>query len=855
MAPATWADYQTCRAFVDANPEYGLGLILGGRNDDRLIGFDFDDIEKIAPGHRDASNAWRKHILGMIPSYAELSPSKTGVHLICRGILPNNATAFNALKVKLGIEIYAAKRYFTMTGDALRFGGRPLEFVNCQMQINTLIAEIEKATGTTCGDDFDTVDETQESGRRLDLTDEQVLDVARKANRKFGDWADAAWPPGIWSDINVQVLGDLDKVTGDPDQILRIARSLPYVVKSPPATNRETREHKLWRRIAKDLQKLRPDNDRIFAVRDAERQRVLAERPRLDAILQASCELTREVRRKEAIAHAVTARDLEHDVDASDPIARLHFLLDDAVPGNYDDLTIPPGAVGEFVHALGTMLTGPRLTYALPAVIATLSGYLGQTFKTPGFEMGLVNHFIIAGQMNTGKTTSLSVFERAVDQALDGWYRNPHKPTALMPTPTSDFLPAKRRMINTRAMSVQGLFERLSTLGCAMWFADEAESQIELMSSGQPLGVALKAFYKQTFDQSTALASTALDLSRENSKMGIPDILNMTLPTYFSCTSEVFEKIGTKELVDGTYSRVNMIYDEEPMPAVVEDAMNLHKGLPLPLAQLMQKIALIADDTASAYDQDGLAAKLRETLGGKNATATKEDYRKLVTTNKRAGAEKCVVMSLSSDAKALNSRIGAICRQLGHEANPHIGKWPVHYQVLARSDMLPMLIAGVLACCDTLYNWKIELPPSSPDWRKTMPQVTIEAWHMQWAFEFVMHWRMRFFKAWDQGKIAVRMSDDEVVMERMIIRALASKEGVTIEGTRWAPKWHVVKLAKGVAPFKGADDAGRALGRAGSTEMAHRTLERMVKNGLVLEHVLKGEKSKPTTLISLVKRN
>lgn len=855
MAPATWGTFADARAFIENNPTFGLGLILGGRNDDRLIGFDFDDIDKIAPEHRDASNAWRKYILGMIPSYAELSPSQTGVHLICRGILPNNATAYNALKIKLGIEIYAAKRYFTMTGDALRFGGRPLEFVNCQMQINALVAEIEKATGTTCGDDFDTVDETTESGRRLDLTDAEVLQRARAANKKFSDWADSAWGPGIWSDINVQVLGDLDKVTGDPEQILRIARSLPYVMKSPPATNKETREHKLWRRIAKDLQKLRVGNNDIYAQREQERARVMSERPILDSIIQAAAQATIADKRREAVSHAVTERELAHDVDANDPIARLHFLLDDAVPGNYDDLTIPPGAVGMLVQALGTMLTGPRLTYALPAVIATLSGYLGQTFKTPGFEMGLVNHFIIAGQMNTGKTTSLSVFERAVDQALDGWYRNPNKPTALMPSPTTDFLPAKRRMINTRAMSVQGLFERLSTLGCAMWFADEAESQIELMSSGQPLGVALKAFYKQTFDQSTALAATALDLSRENSKMGIPDILNMTLPTYFSCTSEVFEKIGTKELVDGTYSRVNMIYDEEPMPAVVEDAMNLHKGLPRPLAQLMQKIALVADDTAAAYDQDGLATKLRETLGGKNATATKEDYRKLLTANKRAGAAKCVVMSLSPAAKALNSKIGSICRQLGHEANPHIGKWPVHYQVLARSDMLPMLIAGVLACCDTLYNWHIDMPPSSPDWRNTMPQVVIEEWHMQWAFEFVMHWRMRFFKAWDQGKIAVRMSDDEVVMERIISRALASKEGTTIDGTRWAPKWHVVKLAKAVAPFKSADDAGRAAGRSGATEMAHRTIERMVKNGLALEHILKGENLKPTTLISLVKRN
>ncbi|MEW9807471.1 DUF3987 domain-containing protein [Mesorhizobium marinum] len=296
MSPATWSEFGLCRDFILANPEYGLGLILGGRNDDRLIGFDMDDLDHVAPEHRAISEEWRKYILAAIPSYAELSPSQKGVHLICRGILPNNATAYNALKLKYGIEIYSARRYLTTTGN--RLPNSTDDFADCQLAINELVSEIEKATGTVCGGDFDHVGEYESNGRRLDLSDAQVLERACTANRKFQDWAYGTWPPGVWSDVNVQVIGDLDKVTGSPDQILRIVLSLPYVTQSAPAANGEAREHKVWRRIAKELTKARPNNDRLHAEREAERARIRAEKPRLDSIMATTLAYQREINRE-----------------------------------------------------------------------------------------------------------------------------------------------------------------------------------------------------------------------------------------------------------------------------------------------------------------------------------------------------------------------------------------------------------------------------------------------------------------------------------------------------------------------------------------------------------------------------
>jgi hypothetical protein len=113
-----------------------------------------------------------------------------------------------------------------------------------------------------------------------------------------------------------------------------------------------------------------------------------------------------------------------------------------------------------------------------------------------------------------------------------------------------------------------------------------------------------------------------------------------------------------------------------------------------------------------------------------------------------------------------------------------------------------------------------------------------------------MYWRMHFFKAWDHGKIAVSMSDDEVVMERQLRLALQSKEALLIDGSKWVPQSYILRKAKQVAPFKQADIAGRSTGRSGSTQMIHQTLDRMERAAHVLR--MRGDQLKLSTKEILV---
>ena len=100
--PDTWARFEEA---VQAAPRYdGIGFEFDG---DGIIGIDFDHcIEngQLAP--------WVQAWVDRFGSYTEVSPSGTGIHILCQGSLRDRP----AVKRK-EVEIYDRARYFTMTGQ------------------------------------------------------------------------------------------------------------------------------------------------------------------------------------------------------------------------------------------------------------------------------------------------------------------------------------------------------------------------------------------------------------------------------------------------------------------------------------------------------------------------------------------------------------------------------------------------------------------------------------------------------------------------------------------------------------------------------------------------------------------
>jgi putative DNA primase/helicase len=101
--PSTWGTFDAALADYAAARCDGIGFVLG----DGWVGVDLDKCRD--PQSGDIAPKALAVVRGL-NSYTEVSPSGTGLHIICRGTLPPGGRRNG------GIELYDRDRYFTVTG-------------------------------------------------------------------------------------------------------------------------------------------------------------------------------------------------------------------------------------------------------------------------------------------------------------------------------------------------------------------------------------------------------------------------------------------------------------------------------------------------------------------------------------------------------------------------------------------------------------------------------------------------------------------------------------------------------------------------------------------------------------------
>jgi len=107
--PKTWADFLTIQAAYQNTPEKfaGIGFVFTAQ--DNIIGVDLDDCYDADSSA--FTNAALQHIADSINGYMEVSPSGTGVKIFTRATI-----AASHVDHSIGLEIYPASRFFTVTG-------------------------------------------------------------------------------------------------------------------------------------------------------------------------------------------------------------------------------------------------------------------------------------------------------------------------------------------------------------------------------------------------------------------------------------------------------------------------------------------------------------------------------------------------------------------------------------------------------------------------------------------------------------------------------------------------------------------------------------------------------------------
>lgn len=108
----TWNSYEDCIAALNRNIGDGLGFMLG----DGYIGIDIDKVSDdiMAYSMDYHAKSMTADFLRGISTYAEISPSKTGLHFIGKGEVPGERKRYKNL------EIYDKDRFFTVTGNVIK---------------------------------------------------------------------------------------------------------------------------------------------------------------------------------------------------------------------------------------------------------------------------------------------------------------------------------------------------------------------------------------------------------------------------------------------------------------------------------------------------------------------------------------------------------------------------------------------------------------------------------------------------------------------------------------------------------------------------------------------------------------
>ena len=107
--PQTWSDYETA---VRASQNFdGIGFMFSGSG---YFGIDLDDCRTDIDGYlKGDRNNIVAEFINTMQTYAEISQSGNGIHLICRGTLPPNG------RRRGKVEMYDSGRYFIMTGKQI----------------------------------------------------------------------------------------------------------------------------------------------------------------------------------------------------------------------------------------------------------------------------------------------------------------------------------------------------------------------------------------------------------------------------------------------------------------------------------------------------------------------------------------------------------------------------------------------------------------------------------------------------------------------------------------------------------------------------------------------------------------
>ena len=189
--PDTWASFAKVVEYHNdpATDTDGVGFVLSETY--TVVGLDLDDCRDPDSGDLEP---WARDVLEDVPTYAEVSPSGTGLRLIGLGFVPSGGNRGDIDDAAGHLEMYDSGRYLTLTGHHLEDTPSTVEQVNSEVEaIHTQHIADPPETTADGGVDTDTGGSNPggNTSGSASLTDTELLQKAK--NAKNGDRFTQLW--------------------------------------------------------------------------------------------------------------------------------------------------------------------------------------------------------------------------------------------------------------------------------------------------------------------------------------------------------------------------------------------------------------------------------------------------------------------------------------------------------------------------------------------------------------------------------------------------------------------------------------------------------------------------------------
>lgn len=353
--PQTWSSYDDALQAV-SNGYNGLGFVLTENDPYTFIDLDHTaDQEEFSKQQTIYNN--------FIDTYAELSPSNQGLHIICKGRLPQG-------RRRGSVEMYSNQRFMTMTGNV--YNNRAI--INCQGKLETLYVSLGKTEKVI-----------QLADIEQHYSDEELYDIAYNAEngQKFYDLYHGNWQDwyASQSEADHALINILSFYSRNREQIARMFRASALGVRQ-----KALRDDYVGKMIDRSFDNYIPPVD-IGAM--AENVKIAKEQTKLGNLnlqLPTIAELfPNEIAKIDAPLPDLSKTNITYSEQSL----------------NVDFENLPKGFVKELARFIYAQSPRPVKVISTMTALALMAGVCGRSYNISG--TGLNNYFVLLAPTGIGK--------------------------------------------------------------------------------------------------------------------------------------------------------------------------------------------------------------------------------------------------------------------------------------------------------------------------------------------------------------------------------------------------------------------------------------------------------------------